>query len=50
MRAWSLVLALFGVSSLVGLAASSQLSSGAKPVAIGDGLVIRGEATREVSQ
>jgi pimeloyl-ACP methyl ester carboxylesterase len=44
MRAWSLVLALFGVSSLVGLAASSQLSSGEKPVAIGDGSVMQVEA------
>jgi hypothetical protein len=41
MRALSLVLAPFGVSSLVGLAASSQLSSGEKPVAM---------TTREVSQ
>jgi hypothetical protein len=38
------------VSSLGGLAAASQLSSGEKPVTIGDGSVIQGEATREVSQ
>ena len=44
MRVWSMFLTVFGLSSLVGVSAASQLSSGAKQVAIWDGSVIQVEA------
>ena len=44
MPAWSIFLAVFGLSSLTGLAADSPLSSGTKPIAVSDGSVIQVEA------